>query len=50
VALGPYAEFIIAAYAVAAVVFAGLIAWTVIDHRTQTRILEDLEQRGICRL
>ena len=47
--LGPYAAFIIGAYGVAAVVFAALIAWIIIDHRMQTRTLEDLERRGITR-
>ena len=47
--LGPYAGFIIGAYGVAAVVFAALIAWIIIDHRTQTRTLEDLERQGITR-
>ena len=47
--LGPHAGFIVAAYAVAVVVVAGLIAWIVLDHRTQTRILEDLERAGVTR-
>jgi heme exporter protein D len=44
--LGPHAGFIVAAYAVAVAIVAGLIAWIVIDHRAQTRILEDLERAG----
>ena len=47
--LGPHAGFIVAAYAVALAVVAGLIAWIVIDHRNQTRLLEDLEQAGVTR-
>ena len=47
--LGPHAGFIVAAYAVALAVVAGLIAWIVLDHRTQTRLLEDLEQAGVTR-
>jgi heme exporter protein D len=47
--LGPYAGFIIAAYAAALVVIGALIGWIVADHRAQTRILDDLEARGIGR-
>ncbi len=47
--LGPHADFIIAAYAVTAFVVAGLIAWVILDHLTQQRILDDLEERGITR-
>jgi heme exporter protein D len=47
--LGPHAGFIVAAYAAAAGVVAGLIAWIVVDHRAQTRILEDLERAGVTR-
>ena len=47
--LGPHAGFIVAAYAIALAVVAGLIAWIVIDHRAQLRILEDLERAGITR-
>jgi heme exporter protein D len=47
--LGPHAGFIVAAYAVTLAVVAGLIAWIVIDHRAQTRILEDLERVGMTR-
>jgi heme exporter protein D len=42
--LGPHAGFIVTAYAVAGAVVAGLIAWIVIDHRAQTRNLEDLDR------
>lgn len=47
--LGPHAGFIVAAYAVALAIVAGLIAWIVIDHRAQRRILEDLERAGVTR-
>ena len=47
--LGPHAGFIVTAYAVALAVVAALIAWIVIDHRAQTRLLEDLERAGITR-
>jgi len=47
--LGPHAAFIIAAYAVTAFVILALIAWVVFDYRTQTRVLEELEARGVTR-
>jgi heme exporter protein D len=47
--LGPHADFIIAAYAVAIFVIAALIAWVVLDYSAQQRILGDLEERGITR-
>jgi heme exporter protein D len=47
--LGPHADFIIAAYALTAFVVAALIAWIWFDFRAQTRILTDLEARGITR-
>lgn len=47
--LGPHADFIIAAYAVAIVIVAAIIVWVVIDHRHQLRILADLESRGVTR-
>jgi heme exporter protein CcmD len=47
--LGQHAPFIIAAYAAAAVVIAGLIAWVALDYRTQRRALADLEARGVVR-
>jgi len=43
------AGFIVAAYAVTAFVVAVLIAWVVLDHSAQRRILGDLEERGITR-
>jgi heme exporter protein D len=47
--LGPHAAFIIAAYAVAALIIALLIGWVVLDHRAQRRVLGDLEARGVTR-
>ena len=47
--LGPHADFIVAAYAVTAFVVAGLIAWVVLDHSAQRRILGDLEEHGVTR-
>ena len=47
--LGPYAGFIIAAYAAALGVVVALIVWIVVDHRAQQRTLKDLEARGIAR-
>jgi heme exporter protein D len=47
--LGPHAGFILAAYAIASAVIAGLIAWVVLDHRAQLRVLDDLERAGVTR-
>ena len=47
--LGPHADFIIAAYAVAIFVVAGLTAWVTLDYSAQRRVLGDLEARGIKR-
>jgi heme exporter protein D len=47
--LGPHATFIIAAYMTAIVVVAALIAWVLLDHRTQKRTLGELETRGVTR-
>jgi len=47
--LGPHAEFIVAAYAVALFVVAALVAWVTLDYAAQRRILGDLEERGITR-
>jgi heme exporter protein D len=48
-ALGPYAAFIVTAYAMTILVVGGLIGWVLIDLRTQRRILSDLEARGVTR-
>ena len=47
--LGPHADFIIASYAVTALVVAVLIAWIATDYSAQKRLLADLEQRGVTR-
>ena len=47
--LGPHAAFILTAYAAAAIVIGGLIAWVLLDYRAQTRRLIDLEARGVTR-
>ncbi len=47
--LGPHAAFIIAAYAMAALVVIGLIAWVLADYAAQRRLLADLEARGVTR-
>jgi heme exporter protein D len=47
--LGPHSAFIVTAYAVTVLVVAGLIAWVLLDHRAQRRILNDLEMRGVTR-
>ena len=47
--LGQHAGFIVAAYAAAAVIVAVLIAWVLADHRTQRRILAELDAQGVTR-
>ena len=47
--LGPHADFIVASYALTAFVVAALIAWVVLDHSAQQRILGNLEERGVTR-
>lgn len=47
--LGPYAAFIVTSYAAAAVVVMILIGWVMLDYRSQTQRLRELEQRGITR-
>jgi heme exporter protein D len=47
--LGAHADFIVASYAVAIMVVAGLAAWVTLDYRAQQRILGDLEKRGVTR-
>jgi heme exporter protein D len=41
--------FIIAAYASAVIVIAGLCAWVMLDYRAQRRTLAELERRGVTR-
>jgi heme exporter protein D len=45
-ALGPHADFIIAAYAAALLIIAGLVAWIALDYRAQRAVLSDLDQAG----
>ncbi len=47
--LGPHADFIIAAYAVAALVIVGLIVWVELDNRAQRRQLEGARRAGVTR-
>lgn len=47
--LGPHADFIVAAYAVTLFVVAGLVAWVILDHAAQRRILDGLKERGVTR-
>jgi heme exporter protein D len=47
--LGPYASFIVAAYLLATVVVATLIAWIAIDYRSQTHRLRALDESGVVR-
>ena len=47
--LGPHAGFIVAAYAVAAVVLASLVVWVALDYRARRRQIETLEARGVVR-
>lgn len=47
--LGPHADFIIASYAVTALVVVAMIGWIAADYKAQRRVLADLEQRGVTR-
>jgi heme exporter protein D len=47
--LGPYASFIVTAYALVAVVLALLIGWIAVDYRNQTRRLRELDEGGVIR-
>jgi len=47
--LGPYTTFIVGAYTAALMIMVAMIAWVLIDHRRQTKILSDLEARGVTR-
>ncbi|MDH6262802.1 heme exporter protein CcmD [Bradyrhizobium sp. BR13661] len=46
---GPYASFIVASYAAAAIVVVMLIGWVIIDYRNQTERLRELERSGVTR-
>ena len=47
--LGPYASFIVMAYAMVAAVVAVLIIWVIADYRRQRARLRDLEAAGAIR-
>ena len=47
--LGPYASFILTAYALATVVVLILIAWIAIDYRRQRERLRELDASGVVR-
>jgi heme exporter protein D len=47
--LGPFAGYIWASYAIAALVIGGLIGWLIRDGQRQAKALADLEARGIKR-
>jgi heme exporter protein D len=49
VALGPYAAFIVAAYLSALAIVAALVVWIMLDQRYLTRLIEDMEMRGMGR-
>jgi heme exporter protein D len=41
--------FIVAAYAVTAIIVAALIAWVMLDYRAQQRTLAEFDKRGVSR-
>ncbi len=43
------AGFIVAAYAMTVFVVAALVAWVVLDHSAQRRVLDEMEEQGITR-
>ena len=43
--LGPHANFILAAYGIAAVTLGAVVAWVLIDYRAQRKIVRDLESQ-----
>ncbi len=47
--LGPYTGFIAASYGVVILTIAILVVWIVIDGRTQSKALAELEARGVTR-
>jgi heme exporter protein D len=47
--LGPYASFIVTAYALVAIVLVLLIGWIAIDYRSQTRRLREFDEGGVMR-
>jgi len=47
--LGPYASFIVTAYALVALVLVLLIGWVMLDYRSQTQRLRELDAGGVTR-
>lgn len=47
--LGPYAGFIVTAYAAALVTVGGLVAWVLIDRRHLVRVIAEMEAQGASR-
>ena len=47
--LGPYANFIVACYALVTAVVLILIVWITLDYRRQKALLHDLDKAGIAR-
>lgn len=43
---GEYAGYIIPAYALSGLAFAGLVVWSVLDHRARRGELAELERQG----
>ena len=47
--LGPYAAFILTAYAAAIAIVAGLVAWVMLDRRHLIRLIAEVEAKGVTR-
>ena len=47
--LGPYAGFIVTAYAATLVIVGGLVAWVLIDRRHLVRVIAEMEAQGTSR-
>ncbi len=47
--LGPYASFIVISYALVALVLVLLTLWIVLDYRSQTARLRELDASGVTR-
>jgi heme exporter protein D len=47
--MGPHATFIVAAYGFSALVIALLVLRAILDYRSQSRALAELESRGVAR-